>query len=142
MSKSNVFENDILKLIFNGIPIAGLAKNDTSSPVTDLTMALHLLDPGEAGDQSTNEISYTGYSRVRVSRQGGDGWIVNGNNVSPAVNITFGKMTGGVGGIATFASVGTGVGNKMLYRGAITPTLNVVVGKIPRLTPVSVITEE
>lgn len=141
MAKSDVFKNDILKLIFNSIPISGLAKNDSSNPLTELTVALHTADPGEDGDQSTNEISYTGYARVSVTRADGSGWVVTGNAVSPANNITFGRMTGGVGGIATHASVGTGVGDKMLYKGAITPNITIITGKTPRLTPGSVITE-
>ena len=40
MSKQNDFENDWLKLIFNAVTIAGLARDDVS-PVTDLTVALH-----------------------------------------------------------------------------------------------------
>ena len=73
MSKSNVFENDLLKLIFNATPIAGLADNAASSPVTNLYLALHTADPGEAGDQTTSEISYTGYTRLAVLRTSG-GW--------------------------------------------------------------------
>lgn len=36
MSKSNVFETDLLELIFNGTTIADLAEDDTTSPATDL----------------------------------------------------------------------------------------------------------
>jgi len=142
MSKSNYAENAFLLLLFNSIPIVGLAKNDTASPVTLLTIALHLADPGEAGDQSTSEISYTGYVRKTVTRADGSGWVVTGNSVSPASHITFGRMTAGVGGIVTHVSVGTGVGNVMLYSGAVSPTMNVIVGKSPRITSTSVITED
>ena len=62
MSKSNTFENELLALIFNGTGIANLADNAVSGPLTNLYLALHTADPGEGGDQSTNEISYTGYS--------------------------------------------------------------------------------
>ena len=142
MSKSNAFEHDWLMLIFNGIPIPGLAKNDTTSPLTSLVVALHTASPGEAGNQSTNEISYTGYARILITRQGGSGWVITGSNVSPASNINFGKMTGGIGGVATHASIGTGVSDYMLYHGTVSPTITVVAGKIPRLTPSSVLTED
>jgi hypothetical protein len=141
MSKGNTFENDLLKLIFNATAIADLAENDATSPATTLTVALHTADPGEAGDQTTNEISYTGYSRVTVARTSG-GWTVSGNSVSPAANITFGEMTAGTGGTVTHISVGTGVSNKLLYSGSISPTIAVVNGVIPVITTGTVITED
>jgi hypothetical protein len=141
MSKGNTFENDLLKLIFNATAIADLAENDATSPATTLTVALHTADPGEAGDQTTNEISYTGYARVTVARTSG-GWTVSGNSVSPAANITFGEMTAGTGGTVTHISVGTGVSNKLLYSGSISPTIAVVNGVIPVITTGTVITED
>lgn len=141
MSKGNTFENDVLKLIFNATAIADLADNDATSPATTLTVALHTADPGEAGDQTTSEISYTGYSRVAVNRNSG-GWTVTNNSVSPAANIDFGEMTAGAGGTVTHFSVGTGTGNKLLYSGTVTPNISVVNGVIPRLKTTSTITED
>jgi hypothetical protein len=141
MSKGNTFENDLLALIFNATAIADLAENDASSPATTLTVALHTSDPGEAGTQSTNEIAYTGYARIAVNRNSG-GWTVSGASVSPAANITFGEMTAGAGGTVTHVSVGTGVSNKLLYSGSISPTIAVVNGVIPVITTGTVITED
>ena len=73
MSKGNTFENDILKLIFNATAIANIADNAASSPLTNLYASLHTADPGEAGDQTTNETSYTSYARVAVARTSGRG---------------------------------------------------------------------
>lgn len=140
-AKGNTFENDILKLIFQAIGIADLADNDATSPATTLTVALHTADPGEAGNQSTNEISYTGYARVAVARTAG-GWTVTNNSVSPVNPIDFGVMTGGAGGVVTHFSVGTGVGNKLLYKGTVTPNINVVTGVLPRLTTATAIIEQ
>lgn len=143
MSKSNAFESDLLGLIFNGTAIANIADNAGSSPLTNLYLALHTADPGEAGDQSTNEISYTGYSRVAVARTSG-GWTVTGNSVSPVAAIEFGEMTGGSGGTATYASIGvasSGSG-KILYSGALTPSVSVALGVIPRIKNTSTITED
>src|SRR6266542_1154801 len=106
MSKSDAAENAILLLIFNGTTWANIAVNATSSPATTLTVALHTADPGEAGTQSTSEISYTGYARVAVARPAG--WTVTGNSVSPAATISFGQMTAGTGGTVTHFSVGAG----------------------------------
>jgi hypothetical protein len=141
MSKGNTFENDLLKLIFNGTAIPDLAENDASSPATTLTVALHTADPGEGGDQTTSEIAYTGYARIAVARTAG-GWTVTGNSVSPTVAIDFPVMTAGAGGTVTHFSVGTGTGNKLLYSGTVTPNILVVNGVIPRLTTASTITED
>ena len=143
MSKSNTFENDLLKLIFNATPIAGLADNAASSPVTNLYLALHTADPGEAGDQTTSEISYTGYTRLAVLRTTG-GWTVTGNSVSPVADVLFPEMTGGAGDTATHASIGTAASGagKVLYKGALTPAITVALGVAPRIKNTSAITED
>lgn len=141
MSKGDTFENDLLKLIFNATAIANIADNAASSPATTLTVALHTADPGEAGTQSSNEISYTGYARVAVARTTG-GWTVTTNSVSPAANIDFGTMTAGTGGTVTHMSVGTGTSNKLLYSGTVSPNIVVANGVLPRLTTSTVITED
>jgi hypothetical protein len=141
MSKGNTYENDLLKLIFNAVGIADLADNDATSPCTNLTVALHTADPGEAGDQTTNEIAYTSYARQTVARTTG-GWTVTANSVSPVASIDFPAMTGGAGGTVTHFSVGTGVSNKLLYSGTVTPNLVVATSVAPRLTTATTITED
>jgi len=141
MSKSDAFETDYLKLIFNGTSIANLADNTATSPATTLTVALHTSDPGEGGNQTSNEISYTGYARVAVARTSG-GWTVTGNSVSPVATITFGQMTGGAGGTVTHASVGTGVSNYMIYSGTLTPNILVQTGVNPQIPTSSTIIED
>lgn len=142
MSKGNTFENDLLKLIFNGTAIANLADNAATGPITNLYVSLHTADPGEAGDQTTSETTYTGYARVAVARNG-TGWVVTGNSVSPAANIEFPQGTGGSGTITHFA-VGTAASGtgKLLYRGTVTPNIAVGNGIIPRINTSSTITEE
>lgn len=143
MSKGNTWENDLLKLIFQATAIANIADNAASSPLTNLYVSLHTADPGEAGDQTTNEIAYTGYARVAVARTSG-GWTVTNNSVSPAANIDFGEMTAGAGGTVTHFAVGTassGAG-KLLYSGTVTPNIAVANGVIPRLKTTSAITED
>jgi hypothetical protein len=125
MSKGNTFENDLMKLFFQGTAIANLADNAASSPNTNLFVSLHTADPGEAGDQTTSEASYTGYARVAVARTSG-GWTVTNNSVTNAAAITFPQCTGGSNTISHFA-VGTassGAG-KILYKGALTASLAV-----------------
>lgn len=143
MSKSKIFENDLLKLIFNGTAITGIADNASDTPLTNLYLALHTSDPGENGNQSSNEVSYTGYARVAVSRSAG-GWTVTSNSVSPTNAIEFGEMTGGAPGTATHVSIGThsSTSGKILYRGALTPNVNYNVGVVPRIRTTSTITED
>lgn len=142
MSKSDTFENDLLKIIFNATAIANLADNAASSPLTNLSVALHTADPGETGTQTTSECTYTSYARVSVARTSG-GWTVTGSSVSPAATIGFPAGTGG-SGTATYFSVGpTGGGaTKILYSGTVTP--NIVTGNTitPQLTTASTITED
>jgi len=141
MAKSNYFENALLKLIFNAITIDGLAQDQVIAPLTHVVVALHTADPGEAGTQATNEIAYTGYLRVPVPRTTA-GWTVTNNSVSPAAPISFAEMTDGVGGPITHISVGDGISDRIIYRGALTPNINVSLGAVPRLDTTSVITEE
>lgn len=142
MSKGNTFENDLLKLIFNGDAIANLADNAASSPLTDLYLALHTADPGEAGSQTTSECAYTSYARKAVARSG-SGFTVSGNSVVLAADQSFPAATGGTE-TATHFSVGTassGAG-KILYKGAISPTIAIATGVTPILTTGTTITED
>lgn len=142
MSKGNTFENDWLKLIFNATAIANIADNAASSPLTNLFVSLHTADPGEAGDQTTSETTYTSYARVSVARTSG-GWTVTGNSVSPVAAITFPQCTGGTATITHFA-VGTATSGagKILYKGTVTPNISVSNGVTPQLTTASTITED
>ena len=142
MSKGNTFENDLLKLIFNATAIANIADNAASSALTNLYVSLHTSDPGEGGDQTTNETNYTGYERVAVARSG-SGWTVTNNSVSPVANIDFPECEGGTATI-THLGVGTAASStgKLLYKGTVTPNISVSTGVTPRLTTGSTITED
>jgi hypothetical protein len=143
MSKGDVFEADFLALIFNATPIANIADNAAASPLTQLFVALHTTPgPAETGNQTTNEISYTGYARVAVNRNSG-GWTVGAGTVSPAAAITFGAMTAGAGGTVTHFSIGTATSGtgKVLYEGTVTPNIAVTAGVTPQLTTASTVTE-
>jgi hypothetical protein len=125
VSKGNTFENDLLKLLFNATAIGNIADNAASAPLTNLYVSLHTADPGEGGNQTSNEATYTSYARVAVARSG-SGWTVSGNQASNAAAITFPQCTGGSNtithvGLGT-ASSGTG---KLLYSGALDASLAV-----------------
>lgn len=146
MSKTNTFENDLLLLIFNNTDITLIgdaAGIQNSAAAGSLYVSLHTADPGEAGNQTSNETAYTGYSRVAVARSGA-GWVVTGNSVSPASNVDFGECTASPGGAITHFGVGTdasGTG-KLLYYGALTPNITMATGVIPRVKSTSTITED
>ena len=141
MSLGNTFENDLLGLIFRAEAIANLADNASASPFTNIHVALHTADPGEAGNMSTSEITYTSYARVNVARTSG-GWTApSGGSISPVANIDFPAGTGG-SGTATHFSVGaTGGGAaKIFFYGTVTPNIVCGNGVTPRLTTASTIT--
>jgi hypothetical protein len=142
MSKSNTFEYDLLKLIFNAVAIANIADNAASSPLTNLYLSLHTADPGEAGVQTTNECAYTSYARVAIVRTS-SGWTVTGSSVSPVSDIVFPTCTGGIE-IATHAAIGTAVSGagKILYNGTVTPNISISTGSPPRLPTTSTISED
>jgi hypothetical protein len=121
MSKGNTFENDFLKLIFNATTIANIADNAAASPLTNLFIALHTADPGEAGDQTTSEATYTGYARIAIARTGG-GWTVTANNVVNAATAAFAACTAGSNSITHWSvGVATSGASKILYSGGVGP---------------------
>lgn len=132
MSKSNVLEGGLLGLVFQAAGIDNLAENASSSPLTNLFVALHSADPGEAGTQDTNELSYTGYHRMTTSRSSNGSWTVSGNTASNSVTFTWSQCTDGTG-VASHFSVGTsfsGAG-RILYAGALTAALTISKGITP-----------
>lgn len=145
MSKTNSFENSLLLLVFNNTNIANVGDATGlrgSSTAGSLYFSAHTADPGEAGDQTTNETTYTSYARVAVARSG-SGFTVTGNSVSPVAAVSFPQCTGGTATLTHFgvgtASSGAGV---LLYKGTITPNIAVSNGVTPQLTTATAITED
>lgn len=119
MAKATTISNDLLKLLYNATAIANIADNAAASPLTNLYWALHTADPGAGGDQTTNEVAYTGYGRAAVARTTG-GHTVTGNAVSPVAAVSTGACTAG-SATATHFSVGVASSgaSKILHRGPI-----------------------
>jgi hypothetical protein len=142
MSKSNAWENDILAILFNATALANVFDNAATSPITNLYVSLHTADPGEAGDQTTNECAYTSYARVAVARTSG-GWTITANSVSPTATVSFPACTGGSETATHFgvgkSSSGTG---RLFYSGTISPNISISTGVTPQLTTASTITED
>lgn len=145
MSKANDFENDLLLLLFQNANIANLGDATGvrgSTAAGSLFISLHTADPGEAGTQATNEISYTGYARVGLARTSGN-FTVSGNAVSFAANVDFGACTAG-SGTATHFGIGmaSSGATRLMYKGALSPTIAVSAGVTPRINAGQFVTED
>jgi hypothetical protein len=147
MPKSGAYEAQVLALLLNATPISLIADNTATTPLTDLYVALHTASPGPSGTQSTNEISYTSYARMAISRSNGSpAWTITGTapaSASPNAQITWPTSTGGAGGTATYFSVGSlasGAG-EIYYYGTITPNIIVTTGTAPSLATATTLTE-
>lgn len=136
MSKSNALETAWLQLLFNNTDIANVGDAGGlrgSVSAGQLYLSLHTADPGEAGNQSTSEISYTGYARQGLARTSGN-FAVSGDTMSLNVNVDFPESTGGAGGTVTHFGIGTAASGAgvLLYKGTVTPNIVVQTGVTPR----------
>jgi hypothetical protein len=87
-------------------------------------VSLHTADPGEAGDQTTNEAAYTNYARQTLARA--SGWTDGGSTFTNAALIQF-PQCGVTGATITHVAIGelsTGAG-QIYYSGALNSPLTV-----------------
>lgn len=142
MSKSNNAETKILQAIFNATTWDGLLENDSSSPVTNFYMRLHTADPGEAGTGSTNEAAFTNYAPVAIPRSA-LGFTVTGNTVVNADLIEFPESGSSETETHWSLTEGSGAASPILYKGALSSTINLQSGGTIRFAAGSVsITED
>lgn len=147
MTIADATENAILALIFNATAWANYADNAATTPQTNIGLALHTADPGDAGNAGTTEIAYTSYTRVNVARTSG-GWTISGTTptqAAPVAAINFPAGTGG-SGTATFFSTSksnatppTGA-QAILFSGTVTPNIVTGSGVTPSLSTATTIT--
>lgn len=124
MSFSNTAETAVLDQVFKGTALPWNANSD-------LYLALHTADPGEAGTAVTNEATYTSYARIAVTRS--TGFTVSGNQVSNSALAQFPQCTGGSNTI-THASIVTssaGAGT-IIVRAALNTSIPVSTGIQPQ----------
>lgn len=133
MSKSNTWESDLLKLVFNNTTAAligdatGLVGSSTAG---SLYVSLHTADPTEGGNQTSSEATYTSYARVAVARTTG-GWTVTlvDSGPSTVANVAATNFPQCTGGSNTITHVGIGASSsgtgKLLYSGALNSSLAV-----------------
>lgn len=131
MTLTDAAETDILELIFNAVAWLDIAQNH-ATPATVFYISLHTSSPGDAGNQATNETSYSNYVRISMLRTTAD-WTVAGNNASNA-NIEAFAQCGATGATLTHFGIGTdlsGAGNLIAW-GALTTSLAVSNGVTPQ----------
>jgi hypothetical protein len=135
MSMTNAAEHNFLDLLFLNVDwsnIGDAAGLQNSATAGSFFISLHSADPGEAGNQSTNEISYTGYARVGVTRTAG-GFTRTGSTIANTALVQFGQCTAGTA-TATHFGIGTdstGAGN-LLLKGALNASLSISNGIQPQ----------
>lgn len=149
MSKSNAFETAALNLIFNNSNIANVGDATGlrgSTAAGSLYISLHTADPGEAGDQTTNEVgtgAYGQYARQAVARSAG-GFTISGNSCTLTATVSFPQMTTGTGATITHFGIGTAssAAGTLLYKGTVTPNITMANGVTPQLTTATNVTED
>lgn len=145
MSKSNAFETSLLGLLFNNTDIANIGDAgglQNSAAAGSLYLALHTADPGEAGDQTTNECAYGSYARVAIARTAG-GWTVATNTATNFALAQFPECTSGSETI-TYVSIGVASAGAsvILYSGALTASRSVSSGIQPQFAALALVVTE
>lgn len=137
MAKSDAFENALVDFIFNSTALPTID--------ADLYLSLHTADPGEAGDQSTNEVAtgaYTNYARVAVTR-GSVGWTVTGDTAALTEDVSFAEGVAGDNATVTHMGIGTAAtgAGLLLYSVALNTSQNVAEGVTPFADTNTAVTE-
>jgi hypothetical protein len=124
MSFSNTAETAVLDQVFKGTALPWNANSD-------LWLALHTADPGEAGTAVTSEAAYTSYARVAVTRS--TDFTVSGNQVSNTSLEQFPQCTGGSETIthASIVTTSSGAGT-IIVRAALNSSISVSTGVQPQ----------
>lgn len=125
MPKSTATCNKLLDLVLNGIAWTDIAENDASSPLTSLYLSLHSADPGVGNSQLTNEVAYTNYVRIPISRVAFAGFLAASSGQAVNAALLQFAQCGVTGATATHVAIGTassGAGN-VLYAGALNSSL-------------------
>lgn len=134
MSATDVFENGMLSLIFENANYANVGdatglRGSTTAGV--FYISLHESDPGETGNQTSNEGNYTSYARQSVVRSTA-GWSVASGTADNDAAINFPACSGG-SDTETHAGIGSdvsGAGN-LFMRATLTASLAVSNGITP-----------
>jgi hypothetical protein len=145
---NTVTSYNFLLALFNGTTWANVLQN-AGSPLTNFYLAFHTADPGLSGNQTTNEVSYTGYTgqaRTAIARTSGGFTVTQNSGVSSSVALTSAvsapMCTGGTATAANFSigTASTGAGS-VLYSGTVTPNISISTNVTPQLQAGTIITQ-
>lgn len=139
MSKSNAFESQLLKHIFQNTELSAV-----TAGVAVLWASLHTGDPGETGNQGTNEPTYKGYARGEIARSA-SGFTVTSNMAYFLSALNFAQATSANGTVSlTHFGIGTASSGAgfLLYSGTVTPAISVTTGVTPQLTDQTKVSED
>lgn len=137
MALGNTAESDVLKLLFQNTNWANLGDATGlrgSTTAGSFFVSLHTASVGSAGNQTTNETSYTNYARQAVARSSA-GWTISGSAPTQSANaaaVTF-PQCGATGATLTDFCVGrdtSGTGEPLWF-GSLTSSLAVSNGITP-----------
>lgn len=106
MGATNAFEAKILELWLDNVGAADIGDATGlrgSTSAGNIYCSLHTADPGETGDQTTSESTYTNYARVAIAR--GTAWTTSGGASENAAVITF-PTCGATGSTITHFGLG------------------------------------
>ncbi len=134
MSATNLFEDKLLSLYLTNADAANIGDSTGlrgSSTAGVLYVSLHTSSPADAGDQTTNETSYTNYVRVSVARSTA-GWTVTSGVGDNDSTITFAAcgVTGATLSHFGLGSASSAAGTLDIW-GALTASLIVSAGITP-----------
>ena len=134
MSLTNYAEQAMMNLVFRNLNWSSLGDAtglQGSTANGSLYISLHTADPGEAGDQTTSETSYTPYARVGVFR-GSNNFLLTGSTISNLGTIAFPQCTSGTATITHFG-IGTDSsgGGNLIMKGNLSASLAVSTGIAP-----------
>ena len=149
MSKSDFFEDSVLRVLFEGK--AGTSWSATDG-ATDLWVGLHTADPTDAGSTAA-EGGYADYERTVTDRStGATGWSVSSGpagavaTVAPVGDVDFPQNASATTtGTFTHFSVNPSsdsIAANTFYTGTVTPNINFSENVTPRITTDSSITED
>lgn len=106
--------NNIMGLIYNATPIANIADNAATSPITNIKVTLATASYSPSSTMSSNEAAYTNMARQDVARTT-SGWTApSGGSVSNVAPIEF-PQCGVTGATITSAATGKGAGASDIF---------------------------
>jgi hypothetical protein len=144
--KTTQFATDLLKLLLANVAVAAIGDAGGLQPSAvpgHLYLSLHSADPGEGGNQTSSEVSYSGYGRIAIARVASEWTFGNGQAVNTG-RLEFGLCASGSVTV-THAAVGTAASGpgRVLYRVPLEPFRDIVVGDpAPAFEPEQLIIEE